>query len=59
MMPDGVESEISRYTDNYFKRTRQAVERYGDATVTYAVFMRRPVILPCGRLIAPGTWPCA
>jgi nicotinate phosphoribosyltransferase len=42
--PDGVESEISRFTDHYFKRTRRAVERYGDATVTYAVFMRRPVL---------------
>jgi nicotinate phosphoribosyltransferase len=43
-IPDGVESEISRHTDHYFKKTRRAVERYGDVTVTYAVFMRRPVI---------------
>lgn len=41
---DGIESEISRHTDAYFKKTRRAVERYGDARVTYAVFMRRPVL---------------
>jgi nicotinate phosphoribosyltransferase len=41
---DGMEREISRYTDHYFKKTRQAVERYGDVSVTYAVFMRRPVL---------------
>jgi nicotinate phosphoribosyltransferase len=38
-----VEAEISAYTDQYFKRTRAAVQRYGDVRVTYAVFMRRPV----------------
>ncbi len=36
--------EISRHTDSYFTRTRRIVERFGDCTVTYAVFMRRPVI---------------
>ncbi|MBC8337468.1 MAG: nicotinate phosphoribosyltransferase [Alphaproteobacteria bacterium] len=35
---------ISRWSDHYFLRTKQAVERFGDKTVTYAVFMRRPVI---------------
>lgn len=36
--------EIPRHTDSYFTRTRRIVERFGDCTVTYAVFMRRPVI---------------
>jgi nicotinate phosphoribosyltransferase len=39
-----LETEIARWTDHYFKRTRKVVERYGDKRVTYAVFMRRPVI---------------
>jgi len=38
------EADIAAWTDVYFKRTRQAVERFGDAKVTYAVFMRRPVV---------------
>jgi nicotinate phosphoribosyltransferase len=36
--------EIARRTDSYFSRTRAIVERFGDIDVTYAVFMRRPVI---------------
>ncbi len=36
--------EVPFYTDKYFTRTRQIVERYGDIEVTYAVFMRRPVL---------------
>ncbi|MGZ9096952.1 MAG: nicotinate phosphoribosyltransferase [Micavibrio sp.] len=35
---------ISRWTDVYFKRTKAVVEKFGDSTVTYAVFMRRPVV---------------
>jgi nicotinate phosphoribosyltransferase len=38
------EADIAAWTDVYFKRTRKAVERFGDMKVTYAVFMRRPVI---------------
>jgi nicotinate phosphoribosyltransferase len=38
------EADIAAWTDVYFKRTRKAVERFGDAKVTYAVFMRRPVV---------------
>ena len=38
------ESDISRYTDRYFARTRETVARFGDVPVTYAIFMRRPVI---------------
>ena len=37
-------ADVPRYTDKYFTRTRQIVERYGDLPVTYAVFMRRPVL---------------
>jgi len=33
------------YTDSYFNLTRQIVSDHGDKTVTYAVFMRRPVTL--------------
>ena len=43
------EDYISSRADSYFKRTRQIVRRHGDRRVTYAVFMRRPVIF-CPRL---------
>jgi nicotinate phosphoribosyltransferase len=36
--------DIERLTDKYFSKTKAAVERFGDVAVTYAVFMRRPVI---------------
>ena len=35
--------EVARYTDHYFTRTRKAIARFGDARVTYALFLRRPV----------------
>lgn len=35
---------IAAWTDTYFKRTRAIVEKFGNADVTYAVFMRRPVV---------------
>lgn len=38
------DAAIAARTDSYFKRTRAIVERFGDAKVTYAVFLRRPVI---------------
>jgi nicotinate phosphoribosyltransferase len=38
------EADVAAWTDQYFRRTRQIVERFGDSRVTYAVFMRRPVI---------------
>lgn len=38
------EDEVAAWTDQYFRRTRRIVERFGDTRVTYAVFMRRPVI---------------
>ncbi len=38
------EERVGAYTDKYFSRTREIVARYGDCRVTYALFMRRPVI---------------
>ncbi|MCR6630819.1 MAG: nicotinate phosphoribosyltransferase [Magnetospirillum sp.] len=37
-------NDIPGLTDHYFKRTKEIVGRYGDVEVTYAVFMRRPVL---------------
>ncbi|MFO1067585.1 MAG: nicotinate phosphoribosyltransferase [Geminicoccaceae bacterium] len=42
MSPNG--EAVGRFTDKYFVRTRAIVERFGDCEVTYAVFMRRPVL---------------
>ena len=36
--------EIERYTDHYFNRTKQVIGKFGDCRVTYAIFMRRPVV---------------
>jgi nicotinate phosphoribosyltransferase len=36
--------EIEQYTDHYFNRTKQVIGKFGDARVTYAIFMRRPVV---------------
>ncbi|MFC4166002.1 beta/alpha barrel domain-containing protein [Teichococcus aestuarii] len=38
------DTAIARQTDAYFNRTKAIVGRFGDARVTYAVFMRRPVV---------------
>jgi len=38
------DDSIAALTDNYFNKTKQAVARFGDKRVTYAVFVRRPVI---------------
>jgi len=35
---------IGDWTDTYFKRTKEAVGKFGDKRVTYAIFMRRPVV---------------
>ncbi len=35
---------IGAWTDFYFQRTKATVGRFGDARVTYAYFMRRPVV---------------
>ncbi|MBE7637129.1 nicotinate phosphoribosyltransferase [Sneathiella sp. P13V-1] len=39
-----IDEVIAAHTDQYFNRTKQIVGEFGDQTVTYAVFMRRPVI---------------
>jgi nicotinate phosphoribosyltransferase len=36
--------QVRSLTDVYFNRTKDIVRRFGDRTVTYALFMRRPVI---------------
>ena len=40
--PDNEEIEL--YTDHYFNRTKQVIGKFGDCKVTYAIFMRRPVV---------------
>jgi nicotinate phosphoribosyltransferase len=42
--PEPSDSAIAGRTDVYFNRTKQIVARFGDAQVTYAVFLRRPVV---------------
>jgi nicotinate phosphoribosyltransferase len=36
--------DVPGLTDQYFLNTKAIVERFGDKSVTYAVFMRRPVL---------------
>ncbi len=38
------DADIAARTDTYFNRTRAIVTRFGDSCVTYAIFLRRPVI---------------
>lgn len=38
------DAAIAGRTDVYFNRTRAIVQRFGECTVTYAVFLRRPVV---------------
>jgi len=42
MQPDN--DSVARFTDSYFNRTKKIIGRFGDSRVTYAVFMRRPVV---------------
>ena len=39
-----LEAALAAHTDSYFLKTKAIVEKFGDRRVTYAVFMRRPVI---------------
>jgi nicotinate phosphoribosyltransferase len=41
---DALAADIAARADSYFNRTKQIVARFGDKRVTYAVFLRRPVI---------------
>ncbi len=47
------DADIGAWTDVYFRRTREAVRRFGSVEVTYAVFMRRPVVSAPGPAV---TW---
>ena len=38
------DASIAARTDSYFNRTKAIVQKFGDCRVTYAVFLRRPVI---------------
>ena len=37
-------ADIAGRVDSYFNRTKEIVARFGDKRVTYAIFLRRPVI---------------
>jgi nicotinate phosphoribosyltransferase len=39
-----LETDIAARTDSYFNRTKRIVARFGDKLVTYAIFLRRPVV---------------
>ena len=38
------DGEVTLWTDHYFNRSKAIVGKFGDTPVTYAVFMRRPVV---------------
>lgn len=38
------DAEVRQWTDAYFNRTKTTIEAFGDCQVTYAIFMRRPVV---------------
>ncbi|HQT39413.1 MAG TPA: nicotinate phosphoribosyltransferase [Acidocella sp.] len=44
LAPAGINADISARTDAYFNRTKAIVAKFGDKRVTYAVFLRRPVV---------------
>jgi nicotinate phosphoribosyltransferase len=44
------EEDVLRYTDAYFRKSKATVGKFGDVPVTYAIFMRRPVI-SCPRMV--------
>ncbi|OYV34355.1 MAG: nicotinate phosphoribosyltransferase [Rhodospirillales bacterium 20-64-7] len=41
---DDLTADIAARTDSYFNRTKRIVARFGDKRVTYAIFLRRPVV---------------
>ncbi len=45
-----VDKAIADHTDQYFNKTKSVIGQFGNRTVTYAVFMRRPVLF-CPRLM--------
>ncbi len=53
-----VSSDLTEnWTDHYFLKTKKVVESKGDKTVTYAVFMRRPVLFAPKLMIEIGRAP--
>lgn len=44
-------ADVGRFTDRYFVKTKETIARFGDKSVTYAVFMRRPVIFTPGLMV--------
>ncbi len=42
--PGPLPDQLPRLADSYFLRSKAVVEQHGDVTVTYAIFMRRPVL---------------
>lgn len=44
MIDSSFEQEVAETVDTYFKKTRDIVRAQGDAIVTYAAFLRRPVV---------------
>ena len=43
-IPASDTTTISDWSDTYFLSTRELVQHYGDCQVTYAIFLRRPVL---------------
>ncbi len=43
-MAGQLDRDVALRTDSYFNRTKRIVEGHGDMPVTYAMFLRRPVI---------------
>jgi nicotinate phosphoribosyltransferase len=37
-------ADVGLWTDRYFLKTKETIARFGDKVVTYAIFMRRPVV---------------
>lgn len=50
-MDPQIEADIAARTDAYFKRTKAIVQRFGEVRVTYAIFLRRPVVSAPGLML--------
>ncbi len=50
MRDSDLEKKISENTDHYFKKSRHVILKNRDELVTYAIFMRRPVIF-CPKIV--------
>lgn len=44
-------ADIAARTDKYFNRTSEIVGKFGDRRVTYAIFLRRPVVSAPGLMV--------